>query len=74
MFSWSPKLFTVPSIEKAKDKNDPFRLMGFGHRVYRNFDPRARILKSKADMVSLQSLSVEYILGERDGHVISTVL
>ena len=39
------------AIEKAKDKNDPFRLMGFGHRVYRNFDPRAKILKSKADMV-----------------------
>ena len=39
------------AVEKAKDKNDPFRLMGFGHRVYRNFDPRARILKSKADLV-----------------------
>ena len=32
-------------IAKAKDKNDPFRLMGFGHRVYKNFDPRAKILK-----------------------------
>lgn len=32
-------------IAKAKDKNDPFRLMGFGHRVYRNFDPRARLVK-----------------------------
>ena len=32
-------------IEKAKDKSDPFRLMGFGHRVYKNFDPRARIIK-----------------------------
>jgi len=32
-------------IDKAKDKNDPFRLMGFGHRVYKNFDPRSRILK-----------------------------
>lgn len=32
-------------IAKAKDKNDPFRLMGFGHRVYKNFDPRARIIK-----------------------------
>lgn len=32
-------------IEKAKDKNDPFRLMGFGHRVYKNFDPRARIMQ-----------------------------
>src|SRR5690606_1798365 len=32
-------------IEKAKDKNDPFRLMGFGHRVYKNYDPRAAALK-----------------------------
>ena len=38
-------------IEKAKDKNDPFRLMGFGHRVYKNFDPRARIIKKAADEV-----------------------
>ena len=30
-------------IDKAKDKNDPFRLMGFGHRVYKNFDPRAKL-------------------------------
>ena len=32
-------------ILKAKDKKDPFRLMGFGHRVYKNFDPRAKIIK-----------------------------
>ena len=32
-------------VDKAKDKNDPFRLFGFGHRVYKNFDPRARIIK-----------------------------
>ncbi len=38
-------------IEKAKDKNDPFRLMGFGHRVYKNFDPRAQIIKSSADKI-----------------------
>lgn len=38
-------------INKAKDRNDPFRLMGFGHRVYKNFDPRARIIKSAADQV-----------------------
>lgn len=38
-------------LEKAKDKNDPFRLMGFGHRVYKNFDPRARIIKKSADEV-----------------------
>ena len=36
---------------KAKDKNDPFRLMGFGHRVYKNFDPRAKIIKKTADEV-----------------------
>ncbi len=36
-------------IAKAKDKDDPFRLMGFGHRVYKNFDPRARIIKAAAD-------------------------
>lgn len=36
-------------IEKAKDPNDPFKLMGFGHRVYKNFDPRARVLKGLQD-------------------------
>ena len=36
-------------IARAKDKNDPFRLMGFGHRVYKNFDPRAKVLKSMCD-------------------------
>jgi citrate synthase len=38
-------------IERAKDKNDPFRLMGFGHRVYKNFDPRAKVMKQSADEV-----------------------
>jgi len=38
-------------LKKAKDKNDPFRLMGFGHRVYKNFDPRAKIIKVAADNV-----------------------
>lgn len=38
-------------VEKAKDKEDSFRLMGFGHRVYKNFDPRARIIKKAADDV-----------------------
>ena len=42
---------TAKYMEKAKDKNDPFRLMGFGHRVYKNFDPRARIIKKAADEV-----------------------
>ena len=32
-------------IKKAKDKDDPFRLMGFGHRVYKNYDPRANVLR-----------------------------
>ncbi|HZX74833.1 MAG TPA: citrate synthase [Cyclobacteriaceae bacterium] len=41
-------------INKAKDKNDPFRLMGFGHRVYKNFDPRAKIIKKAADDVLKQ--------------------
>jgi citrate synthase len=36
-------------IAKAKDRNDPFRLMGFGHRVYKNFDPRAKIIKKASD-------------------------
>ncbi|HFS68081.1 MAG TPA: citrate synthase [Flavobacteriia bacterium] len=45
-------------INKAKDKNDPFRLMGFGHRVYKNFDPRARIIKQAADEV-LADLGIE---------------
>ena len=42
---------TKKFMAKAKDKNDPFRLMGFGHRVYKNFDPRARIIKKSADEV-----------------------
>ncbi|AFL81411.1 citrate synthase I, hexameric type [Aequorivita sublithincola DSM 14238] len=40
---------TKKFMAKAKDKNDPFRLMGFGHRVYKNFDPRAKIIKKAAD-------------------------
>ncbi|MDP4002855.1 citrate synthase [Methylobacterium sp. NEAU K] len=38
-------------VAKAKDKNDPFRLMGFGHRVYKNYDPRARIMQSTTHQV-----------------------
>ena len=45
-------------IARAKDKNDPFRLMGFGHRVYKNFDPRAQVLKKYADDV-LEDLGVD---------------
>jgi len=44
-------------MDKAKDKNDPFRLMGFGHRVYKNFDPRAKIIKKAADEV-LEKLGI----------------
>lgn len=44
-------------IEKAKDKNDPFRLMGFGHRVYKNFDPRAKIIKKACDDI-LEKLGI----------------
>ncbi|WP_428231357.1 citrate synthase [Flavobacterium sp.] len=49
---------TEKFLAKAKDKNDPFRLMGFGHRVYKNFDPRARIIKKAAKEV-LDTLGVE---------------
>jgi citrate synthase len=45
-------------LDKAKDKNDPFRLMGFGHRVYKNFDPRSLILKKRVHDV-LQALNVQ---------------
>ncbi len=45
-------------IEKAKDKNDPFRLMGFGHRVYKNFDPRSIILKKQVHDL-LEELKIE---------------
>jgi len=41
-------------INKAKDKDDPFKLMGFGHRVYRNFDPRAKVMKETCDEVLAQ--------------------
>jgi citrate synthase len=45
-------------VAKAKDKNDPFRLMGFGHRVYKNFDPRAKVMKQACDEV-LAELGIE---------------
>ncbi|MFA6247236.1 MAG: citrate synthase [Mucilaginibacter sp.] len=44
-------------VSKAKDKNDPFRLMGFGHRVYKNFDPRAKIIKKACDDI-LEKLGI----------------
>ncbi len=49
---------TKKFLNKAKDKDDPFRLMGFGHRVYKNFDPRAKIIKKAADDV-LSKLGVD---------------
>jgi citrate synthase len=48
---------TEKYVAKAKDKDDPFRLMGFGHRVYKNFDPRAKIIKKACDIV-LEKLGV----------------
>jgi citrate synthase len=45
-------------VAKAKDKEDPFRLMGFGHRVYKNFDPRAKVMKQTCDEV-LAELGME---------------
>ena len=45
-------------VARAKDKNDPFRLMGFGHRVYKNFDPRAKVMKATCDEV-LNELGLE---------------
>ncbi len=45
-------------IKRAKDKDDPFRLMGFGHRVYKNFDPRAKIIKTQAEKV-LDQLGID---------------
>lgn len=48
---------TKKFLNKAKDKDDPFRLMGFGHRVYKNFDPRAKIIKKAADDV-LEAMGV----------------
>ncbi|MDT8894161.1 citrate synthase [Halomonas sp. I1] len=41
-------------VDRAKDKDDPFKLMGFGHRVYRNFDPRAKVMKETCDEVLAQ--------------------
>ncbi len=45
-------------IEKAKDKNDPFRLMGFGHRVYKNYDPRAKVMRESCHEV-LKELNIQ---------------
>ena len=52
---------------KAKDKQDPFRLMGFGHRVYKNFDPRAKIIKVAADEVLVDLNVVDPMLDVAKG-------
>ncbi len=49
-------------IERAKDKNDPFRLMGFGHRVYKNYDPRALLIKESAHTVIRKLLGSDPLL------------
>jgi citrate synthase len=51
-----------PFIERAKDRNDPFRLMGFGHRVYKTYDPRAKIMKKMADKVLKKQKSDDPLL------------
>ncbi|GAB6904900.1 Citrate synthase 1 [Desulfosarcina cetonica] len=48
----------IKAIEKAKDKNDPFRLMGFGHRVYKTYDPRAKIMKKMCDEL-LETMQID---------------
>jgi citrate synthase len=51
------------AVARAKDKNDPFRLMGFGHRVYKNYDPRARIIKSASDTILSKMGADDQLLG-----------
>ena len=51
-----------PFVERAKDRNDPFRLMGFGHRVYKTYDPRAKIMKKMADKVLKKQKSDDPLL------------
>ncbi|MCE3036490.1 citrate synthase [Helicobacter sp. faydin-H20] len=51
-------------IEKAKDKNDPFRLMGFGHRVYKSYDPRAKTLKKIKDELDKKGIKMDTHLSE----------
>jgi citrate synthase len=52
-------------IDRAKDKNDPFRLMGFGHRVYKNYDPRAKIMKKTCVELEKFALSDKYFIDRR---------
>ena len=55
-------------IQRAKDKDDPFRLMGIGHRVYKNFEPRAKVMKESADEVLDLVVSRLGVLGPGAGH------
>jgi citrate synthase len=52
-------------IARAKDKDDPFRLMGFGHRVYKNFDPRAKVMKATAEELEQIALSDDYFIEKK---------
>ena len=54
-------------IEKAKDKNDPFKLMGFGHRVYKNYDPRARVMQKTCHEVLAE-------IGKKDDKILQVAL
>lgn len=51
-------------IARAKDKNDSFRLMGFGHRVYKNYDPRAKVLKTLKDELDQQGIKMDSYLSD----------
>lgn len=51
-------------IQKAKDKNDPFRLMGFGHRVYKSYDPRAKTLKKLKDELDKKGIKMDHRLSD----------
>ena len=50
------------ALERAKNKQDPFRLMGFGHRVYKTFDPRAKVMRKVCHEI-LDHLNIQYALG-----------
>jgi len=54
-------------IEKAKDKNDPFKLMGFGHRVYKNYDPRAKVMQKTCHEVLAE-------IGKKDDKILQVAL
>jgi citrate synthase len=54
-------------VARAKDKNDPFRLMGFGHRVYKNYDPRAKVMQQTCH-------EVLDALGVKDQHVLKVAM